>query len=165
MKNLKLILSVSFLLCFIQTAIHAQQIYRTLEGTLSITMKFNDKVLIASSHQLIVTLNYETGEISFRVPYDTFLTGIDSVDANFLKLENKWMEFSGKLGIPYINTKSHPQQNFDAEGTMLSAVPPTNVIAKGTLDHISSEGSIACVLNLNMQFSLSALNIAVAFYM
>jgi hypothetical protein len=74
------------------------------------------------------------------------------------------MEFSGKLDIPYINTKGHPQQNFNAEGTMLSAIPPANVIATGTLDHISSEGYVACVLTLKMQFSLSALNIHQAFY-
>jgi len=74
------------------------------------------------------------------------------------------MEFSGNLGIPYINTTKHPQQNFDVEGTMLSAVPPVNVKAKGTLVHISSKGPIACELTLKMQFSLSALNIQLAFY-
>jgi hypothetical protein len=150
--------------CFIHPGINAQQIYRTLEGTMMISMRFNDTILRASSHQLIVTLNYETGEIQFRIPYDSFRTGNDSIDMNLMKLTDRWMEFNGKLGIPYINTKSHPQQKFDATGIMLTAVPPINVIAKGTLDHISSEGSIACVLNLNMQFSLSALNIQQAFY-
>lgn len=164
MRNLKQILIVIISLFFIQYAVNAQQIYRTLEGSLAITLSSNDKVLIASSHQLIVTLNYENGEIHFKVPYDSFRTGIDSVDANLLKLANQWMEFSGKLGIPYINTKKHPKQNFDAEGTMLSAAPPLKVEAKGTLVHISSEGFIACVLTLKMQFSLSALNIPMTFY-
>jgi|AMWB02.1.fsa_nt_gi hypothetical protein len=164
MRIFKTLLIVVILACIIHPGSYAQQIYRTLEGTMIISMQFNDTVLRASSHQLIVKLNYETGEIQFRIPYDSFRTGNDSIDLNLMKLTDRWMEFNGKLGIPYINTKSHPQQKFDATGTMLSAVPPTSVIATGTIDHISSEGYIACVLNLTIQFSLSSLNIQQAFY-
>ncbi|HKR07443.1 MAG TPA: hypothetical protein VJY62_22605 [Bacteroidia bacterium] len=164
MKNIKQILIVTLFLCSIQTKISAQQIYRTLEGTMAITMSYNDTTLIAASHHLVVTLNYETGDISFRVPYESFRTFVDSVDANLLKLSGQMMEFKGKLGIPYINTKKHPPQKFNVEGTILTAVPPANVKAKGTLTHISSGGTIACMLTMKLQFSLEALNIQQAFY-
>jgi hypothetical protein len=112
----------------------------------------------------MVRLNYETGEIRFTVPYGSFRTGILSVDTNFIKLANKSMEYSGKLGISFINTTKHPEQNFDMEGTMLGTVPPVNVRAKGKLLHISSKGPVACELSITIQFSLSALNIQEAFY-
>lgn len=99
MKNIKRILITTLFLCFINTTIHAQQIYRSLEGTISITMSYKDTVLIAGSHHLMVMLNYETGDISFKVPYESFRTFIDSIDTNLLKLKNQWMEFKGKLGI------------------------------------------------------------------
>ena len=164
MKNIEKILIGIFLLSFIQTTVRAQEIYRSIEGTISITMGYNDTVLIAGSHHLMVTLNYETGDISFKVPYESFRTFIDSVDTNILKLKNQWMEFKGKLGVLYINTKKHPPQKFDVEGTMLTSVPPTNVIGKGIINHISSGSDIACELTLKFQFRLSALNIQQAFY-
>lgn len=164
MKNIKHILTATLLFCFIQNSIRAQQIYATRDGIIGITMSYNDTVLIAGSQHLIITLNYENGDISFKVPYESFRTFIDSIDTNLFKLKNQWMEFKGKLGVPYINTKKHPPQNFDVEGIMLTAVPPANVIAKGRLTHISSGGDIACELTLKMQFSLSELNIHEAFY-
>ena len=131
---------------------------------MAITMSYNDTVLVAGSHDLIVTLNYETGEIYFKVPYESFHTFVDSVDSNLSKLTGQWMEFKGKLSIPYINTQKHPPQNFDVEGTMLSAIPPVFVRGKGRLTHIASESEIACKLTLKMQFSLSGLGIQHAFF-
>ncbi len=164
MKKSKQILLGIFFLSFFQTTLWAQEIYRSIEGTISITMGYNDTVLIVGSHHLMVTLNYETGDISFKVPYESFRTFIDSVDTNILKLKNQWMEFKGKLGVLYINTKKHPPQKFDVEGTMLTSVPPTNVIGKGIINHISSGSDIACELTLKFQFRLSALNIQQVFY-
>lgn len=164
MKNFRQSFTAIIFLLFFQSVSLAQQIYRTREGTIAITMSYNDTVLIAGSHHLVATLNYENGEIYFKVPYESFRTFVDSVDTNLIKLSGQWMEFKGKLGIPYINTQKHPPQKFDVEGTMLTAVPPAFVKAKGTLVHIASGGTIACELTMTMRFSLSALNIQDAFY-
>ena len=164
MNSIKQILGLT--LCIYSTCISAsaQQTYRTREGDMIITMSYNDTIIVAGSHQLIVTLNYETGDIAYKVPYESFRTYVDSIDSNFLKLRGQWMEFKGKLGIPYINTRKHPPQNFEVEGTMISANPPAFIRGKGTLVHITSGNEIACNLTLNIQFTLSALGIQQAFF-
>jgi hypothetical protein len=78
-------------------------------------MDYNDTVLIARSHHLMVMLNYETGHVSFKAPYESFRTFIYRYQSD--KAGNQQMEFKGKLVIPYINIKRILRKIFDVEGT------------------------------------------------
>lgn len=158
MKNIKRILTTLLLMVLFAATVHAQQTYRALQGTIVIIMPYKDTTLMAESNLLMVSLNYETGEIRFKVPYESFRTGVNVVDTVFLGLNGIWLEYSGVLGVAYINTKKHPPQSFDVDGTIFSSFPQVSVKAKGTLTHTPS-GSISCVLTIKMPITLSELNI------
>lgn len=152
-----------FFLSVIISSLSAQKIYNTRAASMVIKISYSDTSIIAISNHVNVILNYETSDIRFKVPYESIRTGIDSIDFKLQKLKNQWMEYKGKLTLPYIITKKHPIQSIEVDGTMLYTTTPVYVKAKGTLIHVPSDGGVSCRLTLKMQFSLSALNIQEVF--
>lgn len=150
--------AILFLTCLLNT-VFAQQEYYSRSGTITMLMKYRDTLLVARSNHLNVRINYESGELNFSVAYSTFYTGNDSIDHALLNLQGQGMEFKGKLSSRYINTRKHPPQKLKLEGMMLSAFPPAQINATGTLYHLSNEGSAACELTLRINSTLSALNL------
>ena len=160
--------------------IFSQQLYKTIKGDIAITIKYNDTVLIAASNQLIdtikhndtaiiaasnqliVVLDYETGKIIMRVAYDTFHTGIDSIDNKLKSLKGQELRYTGKIDI-FINTKNKSQQKYNMTGMMTSAIPPAPAEGKGTVLCMmpkSSDTAIpSCMLFLALKFTLSGLGL------
>jgi hypothetical protein len=159
-------INVSENLCAQMSSQQAQQIYLTTKGHIAISMKYNDSALIAVSNQLIVTLDYETGEIIFRVAYQTFHTGIDSLDNKLKSLKTQEMHFKGKLNI-FINTKKKSPQKYNMTGLMNSTIPPTIAEGNGTVLCMAPSDSYSitpsCVLTLTMKFTLSGLGLTDVF--
>lgn len=139
--------------------------YRTIKGDIAIAMKYNDSALIAVSNQLIVVLDYEISKITFRVRYETFHTGLDSIDNKLKSLKGEELNFTGKLNI-FINTKEHPPQKFDFTGLMNKANSNVATEGNGTLVHLASGGDAttpSCRLTLTMNSTLSELNLTQIF--
>lgn len=142
-----------------------QQIYRTIKGDIALTVVYKDTVIIATSDQLIATLDYDTEKLIFRVKYETFHTGIDSID-NKLKLLNVHeLKFDGALNI-FINPKKQTPQNYNMTGMMTSTASPfptegigTVVCVRGTRD----DAAPACKLTATIKGKLSELNLSGVF--
>lgn len=165
-KSVKLLL---LLILFI-VSVHVfsqqpQQIYRTIKGDFTISIKYNDSSLIAISNQLIVTLDYETSKIAFRVKYETLHTGVDIIDTKLKALKDEELIFIGKLNV-FINTKEHPPQKFDFSGLMNRAKSNVATEGNGMLVHLASGGDAttpSCRLALTLKSTLSELNLTEIF--
>ncbi len=158
--NLNYVL-LSLILLVVSKNIYSQQIYRIIKGDIIITVKYNDTVLELKSNQLIETIDYETSQVTFTVPYETLRTGIDSIDAKLKLLEYLDLRFIGKMDLT-VNTLSTSQQKFNIEGTIISAVPPTAAFGKGNLIcYNPGDNGVtpSCMLTLTMKSTLAILNL------
>jgi hypothetical protein len=139
----------------------AQDIYRTRHGDIAISMGYGDTTLLLVSNELVVTLDYETSKVNFYVPYSTFRTGIDTIDARLRALRDTALEFYGKLGIA-INTKNISEQHYNMEGTLVSGSFLLPIQAIGSMTCLASADRItpACTLLMTMETTLRALRLA-----
>lgn len=145
----------------ISQKVFSQQIYRIIRGDIIITMKYKDSVLEAKSNQLIETIDYETSQITFTVPYETLYTGIDSIDHQLRALKHMELKFIGKMDLT-VNTLNSSLQKFNIEGTMISATPPTAAFGKGDLIcYNAGHNGVtpSCMLTLTMKTTLTVLNL------
>lgn len=138
--------------------VKAQEVYGTINGTIHITGVWNDSALIAVSNQLVVLLNYETAQFELRLDKSTLRTGIDSLDKKLKKLERDILVYEGKLGIEYVQTQSHPPQDFEVEGYLTCAPHNENIIGKGHLEHIFGD-VYSCILNMTFHLNLKETNL------
>lgn len=163
-KHIKLLL-LPLILFVISENIFSQQTqrYRTIKGDIAIIIRYNDSTLIARSNQLTAVLDYETSKMAFLVGYETFYTGIDSIDTKFKSLKGMKIEYSGKLDI-LINPQKHPPQKFNLTG-IINSSSPMAAGGNGTLVHqpISGNNMPSCILTLTMKTSLSGLNLTTVF--
>lgn len=140
------------------------QIYRTIKGDIAITLLYKDTAIIAASNQLLVLLDYETSRILFKVQYETFHTGTDSLDNKFKSLKGQELAFEGKLGI-FVNTKKYTPQKYNMQGAMTSISYSFTAEGNGTVlcmapgnNNISS-----CKLIAAIKCKLSDLNLTDVF--
>lgn len=148
------------------------KIYRTIRGDLAIsinrcdTIHHCDSLLLMVSNNLLVTLDYQTSKIHFHVWYETFRTGIDSIDLKLKALRGMALEFTGKLGIT-INTKYYAPQKYNMEGTLTSIGPPATVWGTGSMTcmPMPTGGGMmpTCTLLASMETTLSVLNLSEIF--
>lgn len=139
----------------------SQQIYRIIKGDIIITMKYNDTTAVeAKSNQLIETIDYETSQITFTVPYETLYTGIDSIDNLLRTLKYMELKFIGKIDLT-VNTLNTSLQKFNIEGAIISATPPVAAFGNGNLIcYNSGDGVVpSCMLTLTMKTTLTTLNL------
>lgn len=150
-------ISIIFLTSFC-SSVKAQEIYKTVKGTVQITGAWNDSALIAVSNELVVLLNYETAQFELRLDKSTLRTGVDSQDKKLKKFERDILIYEGKLGIEYIQTQSHPPQDFEVEGYLTCAPHNENIIGKGHLEHIFGD-VYSCILNMTFHLNLKEINL------
>lgn len=138
-----------------------QQIYRLIKGDIAITLTYKDTAIVASSNQLVLILDYETSKLLFRVKYETFHTGIDSIDSKFNLLKGLELKFEGKLDI-FVNSKKFSPQKYNLQGTVNSSTPPFNAEGNGTVICIApgSDAVPSCKLIAAIKTTLSTLNLA-----
>ena len=132
------------------------EVFRTIKGLIRFTGVVNDSVLIASSNQLVIVLDYENAKFILKLDKSTLRTGVDSLDKRLAKYNDDYIRFEGKLGIDYIQTASHPPQDFKVKGYLNCASHNEPVIGKGRLEHIFSD-TYTCVLNMTFHINLKTI--------
>ena len=136
----------------------AQQIYGTNNGIVHITGVLNDSALNVVSNELIILLNYETAQFELRLDKSTLRTGVDSLDKKLERLVRDVLVYKGKLGIEFIQTESHPAQDFTVEGYLTNASHNETIMGEGHLEHIFGD-VYSCVLNMSFQLNLKEINL------
>jgi hypothetical protein len=135
----------------------AQDVYRTLNGKMLITVVSNDSILKIKNDELVIQLNYETARFTMKMDKSNFKTGIDSLDKKLAQLKYEIIEYKGVLGVQSINTEGHPPLDFNVEGVLST----NNNIIKGTghLEHIANRGLFSCVLTLKFNINKNDLGL------
>ena len=157
MKKIRNIFILILFHIFSLSFVFSQDMSRTLAGTIEITTEINDSIVIFRSHDLIISLNYDNAKIKMQLDLSTLSTGIDSIDKKLKLLKEDKVFFDGKLGIDYINTEDHPEQDFEVQGILSFRNQETSIKGTGKLVHIYGN-FYACLLNLSFQLKLSELN-------
>lgn len=134
------------------------EIYRTHNGGVAITMVINDTVLVANSNHLFIFLNYETSEISIKLDLTTLRTGVDSIDNKIRHISNCDWVYKGKLSIPHINLTDNDQKNITTEGTLNGFAVSKVINAEGTMERTYG-GIITCVLSLTFKINLREIGV------
>lgn len=139
---------ITIIVILFTTNTMAQDIYRTLNGKMLITVVSNDSILKIKNDELVIQLNYETARFTMKMDKSNFKTGIDSLDKKLTQLKYEIIEYKGVLGVQSINTEGHPPLDFNVEGVLST----NNNIIKGTghLEHIANRGLFSCVLTLSL---------------
>ncbi len=151
----KMIMHIVLVMAFIVmnlTGIFAQEEYQTSAGTLFITAFLNDKPVKIISKKLLIRLDYETGKVMMKQEISALTSDNDSIQSRLENKKNEYIRFEGKLGIDYINTKSHPPLDFPVEGIIY----PQNkhVMGSGHLVHRVEGSSSSCLLSMTFQLSV-----------
>ncbi len=147
------------ILSLFSSRVHSQEMYSTQTGSIQIKFSVNDSAVLAYSKQLIVVLNYETADFILTLDKSTLKTGIDSLDKKLERLKGEILRYEGKMDIDYIDTESHPPQDFEVEGFLNCAPHYHQILGKGHLEHIFS-GTYSCILNISFHINLDDLDIS-----
>ncbi len=161
MKSKYTVLFVSTLFLTIAYSGWAQgDIYYTPTATLQVNGKYEDQLLVGTSEQLKVSLDYETTEIAIQFDINNLTLNIDTLN-DLLKTKHAEAIFTGELSLDYISTENHPPLEFTVYGWLNVNNTKIKVNGKGELNHISESGNYTCMLGITMPLQLSDLNIEV----
>jgi hypothetical protein len=138
---------------------YAQDVYRTQNGNMVITVISADTILKLTTKELLVLLNYEDAKFEMKMDKSTFYTGNDSLDKKLKLMKYDIIGFDGKLDIEYINTNGHPPLNFEVEGVI--STNDNTIKGTGHLEHISSRGSFSCLLTIKFNIKKDDLGLNV----
>ncbi len=134
------------------------QVYRTMNGQLTITGSVGDSVLMMRSNNLIISLDYESAELVIRLNKETLGREGKTESPNSLSNTSSEVLFKGRLGIDYVITQKHPPLDFAVEGYLFNGDEKSFVTGSGHLEHIHAN-EYACILNLNFFISPEHLSI------
>ncbi len=134
------------------------QIYRTMNGQLTITGSVGDSVLMMRSNDLVISLDYESAELVIRLNKETLGREGETESANSLSNTSSEVLFKGKLGIDYVITQKHPPLDFAVEGYLFNGDEKSFITGSGHLEHIHAN-EYACILNLDFFISPDLLSI------
>lgn len=148
---------ITIIVILFTTNTMAQDVYRTLNGKMLITVVSNDSILKIKNDELVIQLNYETARFTMKMDKSNFKTGIDSLDKKLAQLKYEIIEYKGVLGVQSINTEGHPPLDFNVDGVLST----NNNIIKGTghLEHIANRGLFSCVLTLKFNINKNDLGL------
>ena len=94
------------------------QLYSTQAGKILVNGKYKGVNVAAVSNHLHIQLNYDNAEFYMHLEISTLVSDNDSLNRLLQKLAGTDMHFSGKMNINYVQTKSHPKQNFSTTGVL-----------------------------------------------
>jgi hypothetical protein len=133
-----------------------QEYSSTKTGMAKIHLVWNGNPVEVHTENLNVILNYENAEIKVRLDLSTVRFTNAEVDSLLARYPVRVVEFTGKLGIEFIQTQKHPEQDFEVEGRLnIGNKKPIN--GNGHLKHLYTGTRYACHLNAKFQLSLAAL--------
>jgi len=157
MTNLLHILKLKiliFLLLISQIILSQSETYHTKNGNIQISTIINGKVVNAYSNKLIIHLDYRNALIQLYLDKSTLKTDNDSLKKIINSFESLPIEANGKLGVSFIETKMHPQQNFDFYLDFTKGLVGQRFKGRGVLTHLG--GRLACLLNMDFQLKLDS---------
>ncbi|MBW6481520.1 MAG: hypothetical protein K0B10_00525 [Vicingaceae bacterium] len=131
--------------------VNAQDVYRTQNGNMLITVVSNDSILKITNKELVIHLNYETARFTIKMNKSNFKTGIDSLDQKLAQLKYDIIEYEGKLDIESIDTEGHSPIDFNVEGVL--STNNNKIKGTGHLEHISNRGTYSCLLTLKFNIN------------
>ena len=156
-RSIKFIILI--LLTYNSYTASSQDMYRTQEGEIIISVISSDTVMKLSNKHILVLLNYQNAKFDIKLDKSNFITGNDSIDNQLSKLKFDIIEFDGKLDIGYINTKARGIQTFGVEGHISTN---NNLISGvGHLEHLSSGGNYSCLLTMTFNLKLDELGLEI----
>ncbi len=144
---------ISGFMVFLCLGTSAQELYRTKQGTLVILVQTGKESISVHSKQLDIQLNYKSAEIIAQLPLNSLYSGIDSLDRRFQSMPEECVLLKGKLGIEYLDTQSHPVQEFPITADLIFGSRTKSIIGRGQLEHIAGGESVACLLGLNFELN------------
>ncbi len=106
------------------------EIYSTINGQIKISTLLNGKVITATSNKLIISLDYNTALFEIKLDKASLKTDIDSLNMFFSKYKGAFIETKGKMGIDFIETKTHPTQNFKVGLTLKKPNHSTEIMGQ-----------------------------------
>jgi len=137
-----------------QIILSQSETYLTKNGNIQISTIINGKVINAYSHKLIIQLDYSNALIKLYLDKSTLETDNDSLKQIINSFGGLTIEANGKLGVSFIETKMHPQQNFNVYLGFTKGLVGQHFQGQGTLTHL--EGRLACLLKMNFQLKLDS---------
>jgi len=165
MKKPKLIHIIALIIsafCICTKSANAQnqvdEIYGSANGDIQIVGVLNDTTLIAESNQLVMVLNFDTGEFLLVLDISSLHTGNDSLDKILKKLGEDKLEYKGNLGVDFIKTVDHSPKDFDVGGYLTHASENRYLAGKGHLEYLYGDVKIG-VLRLIFKLKLAEMNI------
>ena len=134
------------LICLSVNLSLAQDVYRTQNGSMRVTVVSADSIFVLVSKSVVISLNNNTATFKITIDKSTFVTSNKSVNEKLELMKSDELVFSGKFDIEKIDNHDHIPLNFDVEGII--STNNKEFKGKGRLEHISSEGHISCLLTL-----------------
>lgn len=128
--------------------------FRTNFGHVIVITDINKQPLIAESHKLLVTLEYDKATISAILDPKTLDTGNDTLNFILQHLAEP-VHLTGKMQIEYINTSNHPPMNFNLEAKVMMNGKEKLYIFPAKLEHLQATTQMSCILTFSftMRFS------------
>jgi hypothetical protein len=155
------LIKILFLICTSITVSSAQGqiLYTTTNGHVVVVAEQDSNRIIGESHKAFIVFNYQKAEIEAILNLKTLDTGIDTLNQLLQTLKESEVRYKGKLGIDYIETKSHPPQTFDILGMLTLNSVTKQVTFKATLTHLSNSSAFACLLTAGTTIKFVDFNI------
>lgn len=153
-KTLKIVWLTTFALLG-SLLIQAQQKYQTNKGTIELIGSYRDSIVIASSDDLSVLINYETAEIGLSLDPTTLGTETDSLNVTLINSSLKPIILKGKLNINSINTLQHPDQKLNFTARLQINKIVKIIYADGELKHAAGTETFSSLLTLHFKLRLS----------
>ncbi len=139
---------------------HESSTYYTLNASLEVRTVWQGEVVIFRSHEVSIALDYETAEMRLHLPVHSLESGIEVLDTRLRKEAPEEIDFTGKLGLAYINTNKHPPIDLEFEGVLDWDSQKVPIRGEGQLLHINDQGQlVACMLGLETRIKTSQLGI------
>ncbi|TAK35382.1 MAG: hypothetical protein EPO28_15000 [Saprospiraceae bacterium] len=142
------------------TTVLAQNIYYTLDASLTLNGELGGEALKLQTRQLGIKLDYETAYMIIRFPVSSLESGVDSLDL-LLRKSTTEVVFDGKLSLEYIKTEDHPPLKFTSEGWLTIGSSKTLITGTGELLHIDDASKIACMLGMTAQLNFKDLKLPI----
>ncbi len=129
----------------------AQDVYRTKNGTLMITLMDQGEMLKFHTNTLQINLNLKTAEFEFWVPVNSLHSSVDSLNYYLKRNEIDIMKFKGVLNLDEIKTEPHEPYNFKFIADLEYQGLNKGIEGYGRLEHIPGREQPACQLSLSFE--------------
>ena len=143
-------------LCFGITS--TAQLYSTQSGKILVNGKYKGVGVAAVSNHLHLKVNYDNAEFYMHLEISTLVSGNDYLNRLLQKSVGTDMHFSGKMNINYVQTKSHPKQNFSTTGVLSINGVSRSFIFSSVLEHFP-RGNVSCNFNASFIINLNEFGI------